>query len=162
MFEFEEKDVDPKETPLCKKAFEIFEVVKELTDLIPEEDDNLQSVKSIIMEDAMIIYVKSMSGTKADLYDMKMEAATLVRKSANSLYVQIHALKMLGFQHFQYFEIVRNLIDELKSLFVDWVEKFDQWDYVIDRWGLFNPPGVGPNDKDPDEDIPFNPNDYGL
>jgi len=22
-------------------------------------------------------------------------------------------------------------------------------------WGLFNPPGVGPFDKDPDEDIPF-------
>lgn len=27
--------------------------------------------------------------------------------------------------------------------------------YIIDRWGLFNPPGVGPFDKDPDDDIPF-------
>jgi hypothetical protein len=32
---------------------------------------------------------------------------------------------------------------------------FDKWDYIIDRWGLFNPPGVGPFDKDPDDDIPF-------
>ncbi|MDP3643540.1 MAG: hypothetical protein Q8S54_10170 [Bacteroidota bacterium] len=27
--------------------------------------------------------------------------------------------------------------------------------YFIDRWGLFNPPGVGPFDHDPDDDIPF-------
>jgi len=35
------------------------------------------------------------------------------------------------------------------------VSKFDQWNYVTDRWGLFNPPGVGPFDKDPDEGLPF-------
>jgi hypothetical protein len=34
------------------------------------------------------------------------------------------------------------------------VASFDKWDYIIDRWGLFNPPGVGPFDKDPDDDIP--------
>jgi hypothetical protein len=28
-------------------------------------------------------------------------------------------------------------------------------DYIIDRWGLFNPPGVSPFDKDPDDGIPF-------
>ena len=26
---------------------------------------------------------------------------------------------------------------------------------VTSSWGLFNPPGVGPFDKDPDDDIPF-------
>ena len=31
----------------------------------------------------------------------------------------------------------------------------NKWDYIIDRWGLFNPPGVGPFDKDPDDDIQF-------
>jgi len=46
--------------------------------------------------------------------------------------------------------------NEPRLLFIDWVSKFDKWDYVIDRWGLFNPPGVGPFDHDPDDDIPFN------
>jgi hypothetical protein len=41
-------------------------------------------------------------------------------------------------------------------LFIPWVAGFDKWNYVIDRWGLFNPPGIGPFDKDPDDDIPFN------
>jgi len=40
-------------------------------------------------------------------------------------------------------------------MFIDWVAGFDKPDYFIDRWGLFNPPGVGPFDKDPDDDIPF-------
>ncbi len=63
---------------------------------------------------------------------------------------------MFGFKAFEYFEIVRNLIEEYRLLFIDWVAKFDKWNYIIDRWGLFNPPGIGPFDKDPDDDIPFN------
>jgi len=54
------------------------------------------------------------------------------------------------------FQIVRDLIEEYRLLFIDWVAGFDKWDYIIDRWGLFNPPGIGPFDKDPDDDIPFN------
>jgi len=50
-------------------------------------------------------------------------------------------------------------VEEYRLLFIDWVSKFDKWDYVIDRWGLFNPPGVGPFDHDPDDDIPFNGDD---
>jgi hypothetical protein len=44
---------------------------------------------------------------------------------------------------------------------VDWVAGFDQWNYLIDRWGLFNPPGVTAHDHDPDDDLPFDPdNDF--
>ncbi len=66
---------------------------------------------------------------------------------------------MFGFEEAKYFHIVRNLIEEFRLLFIDWVAAFDKEDYVIDRWGLFNPPGVGPFDKVPDEDIPFDPED---
>ena len=66
---------------------------------------------------------------------------------------------MFGFEEVKYLHIVRNLIEEFRLLFIDWVAAFDKEDYVIDRWGLFNPPGVGPFDKDPDEDIPFDPED---
>jgi len=47
-------------------------------------------------------------------------------------------------------------VEEYRLLFIDWVASFDKWNYIIDRWGLFNPPGIGPFDKDPDDDIPFN------
>jgi len=51
--------------------------------------------------------------------------------------------------------VIRDLVEEYRLLFINWLTGFDKWDYVIDRWGLFNPPGVGPFDKDPDDDIPF-------
>jgi hypothetical protein len=47
------------------------------------------------------------------------------------------------------------LIEEYRLLCIDWVASFGQWDYIIDRWNLFNQPGIGPFDKDPDDDIPF-------
>lgn len=70
--------------------------------------------------------------------------------------IQNHSLDMFGFEHVEYYQMVRDLIEEYRLLFIDWVSKFDPWDYIIDRWGLFNPPGVGPFDHDPDDDIPFN------
>ena len=51
-------------------------------------------------------------------------------------------------------------IDEFRILFTEWVKTFDEWNYSIDRWGLFNPPDINYGDHDPDDDIPFNPSDF--
>ena len=136
---------------------EILEVVRQIGELIPDDDDEqLADVKRVMLEDAMILIVKVAGAEGAQLYDLRMEAATIIRKSAMNLMIQNHSLEMFGFEHVEYYQIVRRLIDEYRLLFIDWVSKFDQWNYIIDRWGLFNPPGVGPFDHDPDEDIPFN------
>ena len=147
---------DPKTLPLYKKGMEIFEVVRQIGELIPNDDNPLAHVKQVMLEDAMMLTVKVAGATGANLYDLKMEAATIIRKSAMNLMIQNHSLDMFGFEHVEYYQIVRRLIEEYRLLFIDWVSKFDKWDYVIDRWGLFNPPGVGPFDHDPDDDLPFN------
>ena len=92
--------------------------------------------------------------------DIRIEYAAIIRKAAPDLKVSNHSLEMFGFEEVEYFDIVRDLIEEYRLLFIDWVPGFDKWNYITDRWGLFNPPGVGPVDKDPDEDIPFNPDDF--
>ena len=135
---------------------EIFEVVDHICQLIPDDDDMLGHVKGIMLEDAMLLTVKVAGATGGQLYDIKMEAATIIRKAAHELMIQNHSLEMFGFEHVEYYQIVRDLIEEYRLLFIDWVAAFDKWDYIIDRWGLFNPPGVGPDDNDPDDDIPFN------
>jgi len=155
MFDDENK-IDPKELPIYKKGWEIYEVVDQLCQLIPEDDKQLGHVKSIMLEDTMMLTVKVAGAEAGQLYDIKMEAATIIRKAAQNLMIQNHSLKMFGFEHVEYFQIVRNLLEEYRLLFIDWVSKFDRWNYIIDRWGLFNPPGVGPFDHDPDEDLPFN------
>lgn len=62
---------------------------------------------------------------------------------------------MFGFENLEYFKIVRDLIEEYRTLYIDCVAKFNKQDYIIDRWGLFNPPGVGPFDLEPNYDTPF-------
>lgn len=158
--EEEEKSINAKDLPIYKKGSEILDVVFKITDLIPDDNAQLRSVKSFMLHDAMQLTVKVAGAEAGDLYDIKMEAAAIIRKSAMDLKLQNHALEMFGFEEVQYFGIVRDLLEEYRLLFIDWVAGFDEWDYIIDRWGLFNPPGVGPHDKDPDEDIPFNPSDF--
>ncbi len=156
----DEDYINSRELPIYKKGEEIFEVVKQISDLIPEDNEHLQHVKEQMLMDAMTLTVKLSGAEAGGLYDIKMEAAAIIRKAARELMIQNHSLKMFGFKETHYFNIVRELIEEYRLLFIDWVNSFDQEDYIIDRWGLFNPPGVGPFDKDPDEDIPFNPDDY--
>jgi len=156
MFDDENDEINPKELPIYKKGMEIYEVVDHICQLIPDDHEYLGHVKSVMLEDAMLLTVKVAGATGGQLYDIKMEAATIIRKAARELMIQNHSLEMFGFEHVEYFDIVRDLIEEYRLLFIDWVAGFDQWDYIIDRWGLFNPPGVGPFDYDPDDDIPFN------
>ncbi len=152
--------IDPKSLPIYQKGEEIFEVVHQISKLIPEEDEMLQSTKGYMLSDAALLTVKVAGASGSAFYDMKMENATIIRKAARDLILHNHSLEAFGFEEVEYFQIVRDLVEEYRLLFIDWVTSFDQWDYVIDRWGLFNPPGIGPFDKDPDDDIPFNPDDY--
>lgn len=147
----------PENLPIYKKGQEIYEVVANIADLIPEDNDILQDIKGHMLSDAAMLTVKVAGAEGGDLYDIRMQNAALIRKAANDLMVQNHSLEAYGFKYVEYFTIVRKLIEEYRLLFIEWIEGFDKWNYVIDRWGLFNPPGVGPHDKDPDDDIPFNP-----
>ena len=113
------------------------------------------------MEDAMMIAAKISGAEAVDLYDIKMENAAIIRKCARELYVRAGSLRFEeDIKDKEYIELLPNEIEEFRLLFIDWVASFDQWNYIIDRWGLFNPPGVSAHDKDPDDDIPFNPKDF--
>ncbi len=141
--------------PIFKKAKEIFEITMELEALVPEDNDHLKSIAAQMVGDAMIIQAKIAGAEGGDLYDIRMQNAAIIRQSAMDLYITKHSFDIFGFDHVEYFDMLRDRIDEFRLLFVDWVEGFDKWNYIIDRWGMFNPPGVGPHDKDPDDDIPW-------
>jgi len=160
----EEDDENPFEAtenlPIYKKGWEIYEAVSEICDLISDDDEHLGFVKGQMLGDALQLTVKVAGAEGGDLYDIRMECAAVIRKAARDLMVSNHTLEIFGFEEVEYFDIVRDLLEEYRLLFIEWVAGFDKWNYITDRWGLFNPPGVGPFDKDPDEDIPFDPNDF--
>jgi hypothetical protein len=147
--------IKPEKLPIFLKGKEIFDLVHKITDLIPDNDEYLNDVKGCMLNDAALLSVKVAGAEAAGLYDLKMENAAIIRKAARDLIVQQHSLDMFGFEYVEYYQLVRDLVEEYRLLFIEWVAGFDKWDYIIDRWGLFNPPGVGPFDKDPDDDIPF-------
>ena len=145
----------PEKLPVYRKGREIFDMVRKIADLIPENNEYLMDIKGWMLSDAAQLTVKVAGAEAAGLYDLKMENAAIIRKAARDLMVQQHSLESFGFEYVEYWQMVRDLIEEYRLLFIDWVAGFDKWDYIIDRWGLFNPPGVSPFDKDPDDDIPF-------
>ena len=124
-----------EQMPLYKKGREILDLVRRIADLI-DDDDNAEG---------------------GDLYDIRMENAAIIRKAGNSLKLYIHSLREHDFQHTDYYEMVRDKVEEYRLLFIDWVASFDKSNYIIDRWGLFNPTGISPFDEIDDADDNFNP-----
>lgn len=152
--------MNPINIPIYLKGREIEEITRRILELVPDDNEMLKDIAGWMQADAANLFVKVAGAEGADLYDIRMENAAIIRKSARELIVQRHSFKHHGFKHMEYFEILLNLVEEYRLLFIDWVASFDQWNYIIDRWGLFNPPGVGPHDKDPDDDLPFNPDGF--
>ena len=151
-----------KQMPLYQKAEQILKITMGLVEIVPNENEFLQETTvRFMMENAFLIPAKIAGATGVGLYDLKMENATLIRKAARELYVQAGSFRFEEcIKDQDYIELLRQTIDEFRLLFVDWVAGFDVWDYVKDIWGLFNPPGVNVHDKDPDDDIPFDPDDF--
>lgn len=140
---------------LAKKADEIDFLVRKILELIPEDDENLLFVKADLLSNCMLIQSKIAGAEGVNLYDIKMENATLIRKAARELMVSYHTLEMFGFEEVEYYKMVRDLIEEFRLLFIDWVASFDQKKYIVDSWGLFNPPGIGPDYEQSDDELDF-------
>lgn len=145
--------------PLYRKGKEISELVRTIAGLIDDENEELGHIKQMMLEDAYMLCAKVAAAEGGDLYDIRMENATLIRRAAHSLKLYIHSLRMFGFEHAEYYMLVRDKVEEYRLLFIDWVAGFDKTHYIADRWGLFNPPGVGPNDDK--EDDGFDPGKFG-
>lgn len=148
--------------PLYQKAKQIFKITQGLVEIVSIDNEFLQETTvRFMLENAMIIPAKIAGAQAVDLYDLRMENATIIRKAARELYVQAGSLRFEeDIMNKDYILLLRKEIDEFRLLFIDWVAGFDEWNYIKDDWGLFNPPGVNAHDKDPDEDIPFNPDDF--
>jgi len=156
-------DEQLKKFPLFIKANEIYELVRKVADLVEKYDEDadpekqmLQGYKDYMYESALIIPAKIAGAFNEDrLYDLKMQNATIIRKEARSILANTSGIKMLGFKDTDYLELIRNEIEEFRILFAEWVKTFNEWNYIIDRWGLFNPPGVNYDDFDIDDELPF-------
>jgi hypothetical protein len=139
---------DVYKMPIMIKAMEIMKLVEGLNSYFQEKelDENspLKFQLDMIWENALIIPAKIAGAEGGDIYDLRMENAAIIRKAAREIYVTVGYLDLGRIKDLDYTDIIRNEIDEFKILFREWVKSFDVWNYVVDDWGLFNPPGIEP------------------
>lgn len=148
---------DPRANALYQKAVEILELVDHILAAAPEEGDHADMLGTQIGHmhgDALMIPAKIAGAEGGDLYDIRMENAAIIRKCARELIVGLRGLEMYGYDEQMYFNLLRAEMETFRKLFVEWVAGFDQRRYIVDHWGLFNPPGVGPDDVQDDDDLP--------
>ncbi len=68
---------------------------------------------------------------------LRQKAEDLYKKDYNFYkiwMVQRHSLDVSGFEYVEYYQVVRDPIEEYRLLFIDCVAGFDKWDYIIDRF----------------------------
>jgi len=155
--DYESRADKVEKMPIYQKGREIVDLVRNIADLIDDEKGELVFTKGLMLEDAYMLTAKIVNAEGGDMYAIRMENAAIIRRAGNNLKLHIHTLKMFGFEHTEYYMMVRQKVEEYRVLFIDWVASFDKTNYFIDDWGLFNPPGVQLPDNVKDADDDFNP-----
>ncbi len=130
------------ESPLYQKAEEIDGTLKSISALIPENKVMLLFVNGLIQKASSRITQNLIRAEESKRYDTKMYCAGLIRSGCLDVVGLGKELQKRGFRDGKYFAIVERQVEEFRLLFLDWVSDFDQKQFVTDRWGLFNPPGI--------------------
>lgn len=156
--DYYDRDIDAyRYLPVFTQSEAILEIIEHIIDGIPVEDTDAQSPYDLkmysyyskrMMESAFHIPTAIAEAHQSDLYDQKMENATLIRKAALDILKDTQGLQQAGFNELDYLWLLREAIEIFRPLFAMWIETFDSKDYIIDRWGLFNPPGVRFDDNE--------------
>jgi hypothetical protein len=152
------------------KALEIRQAVDSIAEILLEAEMDFGTVEegelldfcyNSLLDNSIIIPNKISEVFSEDTpYDLRMENAVLIRKAALEMIADTGTLEEFGFELVEYLEVLLSELDMFRILFAEWIKTFDCWNYEIDRWGLFNPPGINYDDIDPDEDTSFNPDDF--
>ncbi len=148
--EYESSYEKTQKLPIYQKGKEIADLVRAITVLMDDDNEQMGWLKGELLVDSSMPCAKIAGAEGGNLYDIRMECATIIRKSAMTLYVSVHSLRDAGFEYMEYYTLVRQKIEEFRLLFIDWVAGFDKNHYIVDRWGLFNPEGVSPFDDSED------------
>lgn len=111
----EEEDFKKYEKlPIYLKAIEIYDLAHQIAALIPEVNEHLMSIKQFMLADAGMLSTKISGAEAGGLYDLKMEAAAIIRKSAKDLMLHNHSLEAFRFKETSYYQLVRDQIEEFR------------------------------------------------
>ena len=140
--EWKKKEGRQATKALYLKWRDTFELIYAFADdLAPDPVDGSpgtheQLVKSLIIENSLIIGAKLRGAMAVDLYILKMENAAIIRTNALQLMEQVRFAVLSNFAEEDYNNVIQDSMDEFRMLFKDWVATFRK-DDIEDDWGLF-------------------------
>jgi len=133
-------------TQACKALYQKWnEVIVMLTgalgtmkDISEEKEDDsfITEQKAMILGDAYEAGAKIRSSEAGNMYVLKMENASIIRRNAQFVKTSVLGLIVEGEVDEEHGEIIRNEIDVFRGMFVTWVNTF-QKDEFPDDWGLY-------------------------
>ena len=126
-----------KQLPIFKKAMEIAEITKALTESIDEEADKFH-IREQMMANAYVLGAKIAGAEGAGIYRIRMENAVLIKLAACELQAQTSLCKAESLTENDYLKVLRDEIENFRQLFIDWIDNFDPLDNFDDGWGIFN------------------------
>ena len=143
------KRKDHSDTPLFKKAMEIFTLSREILDVVEKTDINLAQDKHEDYKRHMLANTMQYLGSNGSLicakiagafnaqYDLQMENAALIRKACREIIADLRGLEIAGFEQAEYLDLLRNAVEEFRVLFAEWVATFDPFNYTNRSLGSF-------------------------
>lgn len=131
-----------KTLPIYKKSLLLRKLTIEVTKLIDEEGDDF-NLKQLMLEHAYMISSKIAGAAATELYSYRLENAFSIKRYANELMTELALCesKQIGDQ--RYIPLLKEQIEELRRMFVKWVESFDRSKDVEDAWSLWQDYGGG-------------------
>lgn len=115
---------------------EVFGLVSAFAEALPDAEEDRNSTRSLIYQNAYIIAPKIISASGDTLYQIKMENAALIRFNCRQLWEQVAYAAMVGEADENHKTVIEEALDNFKQLFRQWVATFRK-DEHEDEWGLF-------------------------
>jgi hypothetical protein len=125
-----------KKLPIYKQSLLIRKLTRAVVDFIDEEDDEF-NLKQLMLENAYMISSKIMGAEAGELYSYRLENAFSIKRYANELLAELSLCESKEIGNAKYIPQLKEEIEHLRKLFIDWVESFDKSKDVEDSWALW-------------------------
>lgn len=138
----EEEFEKHKKLPIYRQSLLIRKLTVEVASLIDEEEDEL-NLKQLMLENAYMISAKIAGAEAGELYSYRLENAFSIKRYANELMTEVTLCETKGIGKQKYIPLLIEQIEELRRMFVKWVDSFDRSKDVEDSWNLWQDYGGG-------------------
>ncbi|WP_139925186.1 hypothetical protein [Hymenobacter sp. DG01] len=128
-----------KHRALFEKAKELAHLTQAFVQSLPEPPE-IPLLGEMMLENSYVLGAKLAASRAVPYYSRRMELAVLIKVAAEGLLTQTSTCHMLSIGAPEYWQLLRDEVEQFRLLFVAWVQDFDPTTDVEDEWGLFSNP----------------------